>query len=666
MRKRILAMVMVLCVVLGRLPGTAWAVEESEDWPSPTEVANEELGLQEETAAEPVELAAPTSGTCGENATWSFSGRTLTISGSGPIMGNNGFFNPPWYYQRDLISSVVIGGGITSIGGRAFEDCYRLTNVTIPNSVTSIEYDAFYECSSLMSVTIPDSVTSIGFEAFCECSSLMSVTIPNSVTSIELGAFAGCRSLTDVYYIGSETQWSAISIGGANGNLTSATIHYTSVGPEHTHSWAETWSSDAAHHWHECNAAGCPITDHSAKNGYDTHVYNDVADTTCNNCGYTRTVTQPSTENATKWNFLIAIFKNNSIVYETANGESGTETNSMGTDEISAITFAAEQFKQYLQEQAGDLIRPTVDIVVIDIPITSLTSTGNGLWLSEKDAFSIIKQKVNISKYDHVTAFANLNTIKTSYFGLGGVHADDIGYSFINTQSRSYCLIAFNPGTSWAWPAGVIVHEFLHFMETWSRMNDKKVLVSADDSDKFGYYTNHKSFYNDIIHDKIQNADGSNIGIVKDIWEYPPHIAKDYYRVRFNTVEGTVTPEIKYILKNGTYGTLPTATREGYTFLGWYTAVNGGDKVDESKICTKNTTLYARWTETTTPSTLGDLNGDGKVTMADVIRLARGVSNYATLTEQEQALADVTGDGKITMSDVLRLARYAAGYISSL
>ena len=35
---------------------------------------------------------------------------------------------------------------VTSIGNRAFSECYRLTSVTIPNSVTSIGYSAFYNC----------------------------------------------------------------------------------------------------------------------------------------------------------------------------------------------------------------------------------------------------------------------------------------------------------------------------------------------------------------------------------------------------------------------------------------------------------------------------------------------------------------------------------------
>lgn len=39
----------------------------------------------------------------------------------------------------------------------------------------------------------------------------------------------------------------------------------------HTHSWAESWQSDEAHHWHECAASGCTITDNSQKYGYAEH-----------------------------------------------------------------------------------------------------------------------------------------------------------------------------------------------------------------------------------------------------------------------------------------------------------------------------------------------------------------------------------------------------------
>ena len=65
-------------------------------------------------------------------------------------------------------------------------------------SVTSIGEDAFYSCYNLTSVIIPNSVTSIGGSAFSFCLSLPSVTIPNSVTSIGYSAFYRCSRLTSV------------------------------------------------------------------------------------------------------------------------------------------------------------------------------------------------------------------------------------------------------------------------------------------------------------------------------------------------------------------------------------------------------------------------------------------------------------------------------------
>ena len=64
--------------------------------------------------------------------------------------------------------------------------------------------------------------------------------------------------------------------------------------PAHEHSYGD-WSKDGTSHWHECTDIDCPnreesITDKAA------HVYTDDTDTTCDVCGYERTVTPPSHE----------------------------------------------------------------------------------------------------------------------------------------------------------------------------------------------------------------------------------------------------------------------------------------------------------------------------------------------------------------------------------
>ncbi len=138
-----------------------------------------------------------TSGTCGENVTWSLEGGVLTISGTGAMdWFSSG--SVPWYSQRQSIVSVVIESGVSTIGNSAFINCTNLTSVTIPNSVTNIEDQAFYNCDGLTSITIPGSVTSIGWGAFYECESLSNITIPASVTSIGEQAFSYCSGLTEI------------------------------------------------------------------------------------------------------------------------------------------------------------------------------------------------------------------------------------------------------------------------------------------------------------------------------------------------------------------------------------------------------------------------------------------------------------------------------------
>ena len=129
------------------------------------------------------------------------------------------------------LTSVTISAGVTSIESGAFRDCTSLTSVTIPGSVTSIEGYAFAYCSALTSLIIHDGTTSIGISAFMNCTSLGSVTIPRSVTDIGGYAFGSCRSLADVYYGGTETDWTKITIGNGNGNLTSATLHCAPAAP---------------------------------------------------------------------------------------------------------------------------------------------------------------------------------------------------------------------------------------------------------------------------------------------------------------------------------------------------------------------------------------------------------------------------------------------------
>ena len=89
-----------------------------------------------------------------------------------------------------------------------------------------------------------------------------------------------------------------ITATAADGSGKSAVCKVTVTGdttpPAHEHSYGD-WSKDGTNHWHECTDAACPNQSESIKDKA-AHIYDDDADTTCNVCGYVRTVTPPAHE----------------------------------------------------------------------------------------------------------------------------------------------------------------------------------------------------------------------------------------------------------------------------------------------------------------------------------------------------------------------------------
>ena len=101
---------------------------------------------------------------------------------------------PSAFSGCDVLTSITLPEGITSIGDDAFSICTGLTSIDLSNctSLTSIGTEAFYNCTSLTSITLPEGLTSIGRSAFEGCSSLTSITLPEGFTSVGYNAFSGC------------------------------------------------------------------------------------------------------------------------------------------------------------------------------------------------------------------------------------------------------------------------------------------------------------------------------------------------------------------------------------------------------------------------------------------------------------------------------------------
>lgn len=70
------------------------------------------------------------------------------------------------------------------------------------------------------------------------------------------------------------------------------------------------------------------------------------------------------------------------------------------------------------------------------------------------------------------------------------------------------------------------------------------------------------------------------------------------YTLTYDANGGTVSPASKTVTYGSTYGTLPTPTRTGYGFNGWFTASTGGTPVVSTTnyATASDSTIFAQWT----------------------------------------------------------------------
>lgn len=75
--------------------------------------------------------------------------------------------------------------------------------------------------------------------------------------------------------------------------------------------------------------------------------------------------------------------------------------------------------------------------------------------------------------------------------------------------------------------------------------------------------------------------------------------AQKTYTITLDANGGSVTPSTIAVANNSAYGTLPTPTKIGNSFNGWFTAASGGTQVTSDTIYEKSQgdlTIYAQWT----------------------------------------------------------------------
>lgn len=93
---------------------------------------------------------------------------------------------------------VTIPDGVIHIGDRAFANCVDVRRIIVPEGVESIGAHAFEYCENLVGIELPESLETIGAYAFAHCGSIANIIIPREVRRIEEFTFFYCSDLTGI------------------------------------------------------------------------------------------------------------------------------------------------------------------------------------------------------------------------------------------------------------------------------------------------------------------------------------------------------------------------------------------------------------------------------------------------------------------------------------
>lgn len=90
-----------------------------------------------------------------------------------------------------------------------------------------------------------------------------------------------------------------------------------------------------------------------------------------------------------------------------------------------------------------------------------------------------------------------------------------------------------------------------------------------------------------------------------------------------------------------------------------YTIYSGSTKVTSGLVGTGMTAVSN--SATVTIVVTGDVSGDGKITITDVVKLQKSVVGSGSLSGAYAKAADINGDGKVTITDVVQAAQVTVG-----
>ena len=548
------------------------------------------------------------------------------------------------------LKSIAIPNTVVTIGESAFEGCEALSEIGLPDSVEELGVAAFSGCLSLQTAGLSKNLIAIRDRTFEKCPLLDSLVVPASVRVMGSKIYGGYRNearLTGVYFFGDAPEVQSDTYEG----MPSALISYVVKGSRGWYlagsptlppnGWPQSGNTRSITYWTPNRFdvlfdgnGGSPATYYAEQITDTTY---SLPKTNPARSGYLfdgwwtektdgARITANSRVTATKEHTLYAHWKLLSDGIRVIFNPNGGTVDPAEMYYPAGVTYGAlpvptrigHRFLGWYTSQTGGTLVTEASAVheednefyahwtPITYTIAYNANGGSGLMGGQTHTYNVPQTLCDNQftfagrafqgwaetaggqvKYANGEMVENLAEIQdqvvTLYAVWGGasyaVRFDSNGgYGSMDNQtfligvSQPIAKCAFTRSgyrfAGWATTyGGSVVYSDQQSVQNLSTVSGATVVLYA-----------------------VWTADGGG--------QVDPPVPTSYYTVTFNANGGTCSTSSKQYASGATLGTLPTATRSGYTFDGWYTAASGGTKVASTTAVTKDVTYYAHWTQT--------------------------------------------------------------------
>lgn len=463
-----------------------------------------------------------------------------TALSTAEYVGTNTSVIVPEFFGVDNHDGTHSAYTVRNLSTSTFSGKTNIKSVLLSNFMREIPDYAFAGCTDLQLV-YGSEISYIGANAFNGCTSLGEFKISSTVQSIGTNAF---KDVNSIVVTASNRD---VVFGAINSGAKRITINISAIADEMNNTTLEIPSTVE---YFELQGGRNTFTGLTIKSEAGTTVLNGM--TIICDSGIPLDISSEHVTlnqvNATSSNFVlllkgltptVSLYGTNKLISGSTNAV--VSRNTTLTQISSTVSANLEVTGNFLN--CGSFSNPS---------LTSFPSRGTIVSISDEDYLKYIKGMFTI------TLNLNGGTLPTGASDIVEAYLGESIYNLLPTPQRDY-----------------------HTFDGWYTQDGTKITP-------------------DTVFDNPDNI------VLEALWNIFT------YTLTFNANGGNVSTGSRTLSYNAPYGDLPTPTRTGYTFDGWYTSATGGSKVNSSDTIQENTTVYAHWNAI--PYTLSfDANGGSSV-----------------------------------------------------